>query len=298
MRFSVINYFIKEGFKNVLKNKKSTVSCLGIMCATMLIFGIFYAIGENITHILSEIEDSQGMQVFIVNEASEEEIELIGEQIRQIEGVNAVKFVSKEDAYNQMKAGLEDKQDLMEGIDPAIFPASYIVTLTDLSLNTSVQNSINELDNIKKITSSNDTINTLVNIGKWVRIVTGVILVLLVAISIFIISNTIKLTVHARRKEISIMKYVGATNGFIRSPFIVEGMIIGLASGLLSILLVSGGYNFIVSKIIISDVYRKIEATVLGFGSLVNQIVIVYIILGVGIGILGSTISMRKYLDV
>jgi len=298
VRFSVINYFIKEGFKNVLKNKKSTVSCLGIMCATMLIFGIFYAIGENITHILSEIEDSQGMQVFIVNEASEEEIELIGEQIRQIEGVNAVKFVSKEDAYNQMKAGLEDKQDLMEGIDPAIFPASYIVTLTDLSLNTSVQNSINELDNIKKITSSNDTINTLVNIGKWVRIVTGVILVLLVAISIFIISNTIKLTVHARRKEISIMKYVGATNGFIRSPFIVEGMIIGLASGLLSILLVSGGYNFIVSKIIISDVYRKIEATVLGFGSLVNQIVIVYIILGVGIGILGSTISMRKYLDV
>ena len=298
MRFNVISYFIKEGFRNVLKNKKSTVSCLGIMCATMLIFGIFYAIGENITHMLTQVEDSQGMQVFVLNEATDEEIEMVGEQIRKIEGINSVKFVSKEDAYNQMKAGLEDRQELMDGIDPAIFPASYVVTLTDLSLNASVQNSINELDNIKKITSSNDTINALVNIGKWIRIVTGVILILLIAISIFIISNTIKLTVHARRKEISIMKYVGATNGFIRSPFMVEGIIIGLVSGLLSILLVSGGYNFILNKIVISDVYQKVETTILGFGSLVNQIVIVYIILGVGIGILGSSISMRKYLDV
>jgi len=298
VRFNVISYFIKEGFRNVLKNKKSTVSCLGIMCATMLIFGIFYAIGENITHMLTQVEDSQGMQVFVLNEATDEEIEMVGEQIRKIEGINSVKFVSKEDAYNQMKAGLEDRQELMDGIDPAIFPASYVVTLTDLSLNASVQNSINELDNIKKITSSNDTINALVNIGKWIRIVTGVILILLIAISIFIISNTIKLTVHARRKEISIMKYVGATNGFIRSPFMVEGIIIGLVSGLLSILLVSGGYNFILNKIVISDVYQKVETTILGFGSLVNQIVIVYIILGVGIGILGSSISMRKYLDV
>lgn len=240
MRFNVISYFLGEGLRNVLKNKKSTFSCLGIMCATMLIFGLFYAIGQNITHMVTEIEDAQGMQVFILNEATEEEIKQVGEQLNQIEGVRVpVEFVSREEAYNQMKSKLEDKQDVMEGIEPAVFSPSYKVTLTDLSLNNNVQNKINELENIKRITSSNETINALANIGKWVRIITGVMLIILIAISVFIISNTIKLTVHARRKEISIMKYVGATNNFIRTPFMVEGIIIGLLSGLLSILIVS-----------------------------------------------------------
>ena len=119
-----------------------------------------------------------------------------------------------------------------------IYPASYIVTLTDLSLNSSVQQQINSIDHVDSIESSNKTITMLMNITKGIRMVTLVILVILVFISIFIITNTIKLTVHARRKEISIMKYVGATNGFIRWPFIVEGIIIGLISALITVFLV------------------------------------------------------------
>ena len=298
MRFNVISYFIGEGIKNVFKNKKSTFSCLGIMCATMLIFGIFYAIGQNMTHMLTEIEDAQGLQVFIVNEATDEEVEHIGEELSKIPGVNKIEFVSQEDAYNQMRIRLKDWESTLEGIEPTIFSPSYVVTLTDLSLNASVQNSINQLDNIKKITSSNETINALINIGNWVRIVTGVMLVILIAISVFIISNTIKLTVHVRRKEISIMKYVGATNNFIRTPFIIEGIIIGLLSGLLSVLLVSGGYTFITKRIIASDMARTVGINILGFGDIANQIILVYIILGMGIGIVGSSMSMRKYLDV
>lgn len=298
MRFNVLSYFISEGFKNVLKNKKSTFSCLGVMCATMLMFGLFYTIGENITHMLKEVEASQGMQVFVLNEATQQEIDKVGEELKKIEGVNSVQFISKEDAYNTMKSKLEDKQGLIEGIEPSIFAASYMVTLTDLNLNNAVQNQINALQNIKKITSSNDTINTLANIGRWIRIVTAIMLIILIAISIFIISNTIKLTVHARRKEISIMKYVGATNGFIRSPFMVEGIIIGLLSGVLSILLVSGGYTTIANKMANSDIAATIGLNILSFSTMINQIVIVYLLLGIGIGIVGSTISMRKYLDV
>ena len=167
MRFNVIKYFISEGIRNVLKNKKSTFSCLGIMCATMLMFGLFYAIGQNITHMLTEVESTQGIQVFIVNEASEEEIEEIGEKLRKIEGVNSVEFVSREDAYNQMKKRYEEWEDAMAGIDPGIFSPSYMVTLTDLTLNASVQNQINEFDNIKKINSKNDTINSLASIRTW-----------------------------------------------------------------------------------------------------------------------------------
>jgi cell division transport system permease protein len=268
------------------------------MCATMLIFGIFYTIGQNITHMLTEIEDAQGMQVFILNEAIDEEVRELGEQLKQIEGVNSIEFVSREDAYNQMRTRLSDWEGIMDSLEPGIFSPSYMITLTDLSLHTKVQNSINELDNIKRITSSNETINALANIGNAVRIITGVMLIILIAISIFIISNTIKLTVHVRRKEISIMKYVGATNNFIRAPFIIEGMIIGLLSGLLSILMVSGGYTYITQKIIETDMARTIGINALGFGNLVNEIVLVYILLGMGIGIIGSSISMRRYLDV
>lgn len=296
MKYNIIGYFFNEGFRNLFKNKKSTFSCLGVMCVTMLMFGLFYSIGKNINHMVKEIQEEQGMQVFIVAEATQEEIEEIGNKIRQIEGVGIVTPVTPEEAYNQMKERLGEKNWLMEGLEPSIFKSSYVVTLTELSLNSSVQNQINEMDKIDKITSSNETINKLSLIGKWIKIITGSILIILIIISVFIISNTIKLTVHARRKEISIMKYVGATNNFIRSPFIVEGIIIGLVSSIISVLIVSGLYNLIVNKISTSGI--SIGVTLLGFSELISQIVIVYAILGMGIGIVGSSISMRKYLDV
>ena len=300
MRFNVLSYFIIEGFRNVLKNKKSTFSCLGVMCATMLMFGLFYAIGQNITHMLKNIEEEQGMSVFIVSEATEEEYQTIGEEIKKIHGVNTITPVSQEDAYNQMKNKFpEDKRDSMEGIDPSIFPRAYTVTLTDLKLNGSVQDEINKMNYIKKITSRDDTISALANIGNWIRIITLVLLVILILISVFIIANTIKLTVHARRKEISIMKYVGATNSFIRAPFMVEGIIIGLISGLLATFLVSGGYTFLKAKIESSGAVLKLGVSaILNFSEMINQIIIVFLILGVGIGIIGSIMSMRRYLDV
>ena len=129
-----------------------------------------------------------------------------------------------------------------------------------------------------------------------VKIVTGVILVLLVIISIFIIANTIKLTVHARRKEISIMKYVGATNSFIRWPFIVEGMIIGVIASAISILVIAVVYNLIAEQMVNSQFMRTVGISLVGFAEMFSSIIFVYMLLGVGIGAIGSIISMRKYL--
>ena len=131
-----------------------------------------------------------------------------------------------------------------------------------------------------------------------VKIVTGVILVLLVIISIFIIANTIKLTVHARRKEISIMKYVGATNSFIRWPFIVEGMIIGVIASAISILVIAVVYNLIAEQMVNSQFMRTVGISLVGFSEMFSSIIFVYMLLGVGIGAIGSIISMRKYLKV
>ena len=301
MKYSVLGYFIGEGFSNVFKNKKSTGASLMIMCATMIIFGIFLILGENINHFVDEVESEQGIQVFVKNEATQEQIDKLGEDIRAIDGVSTVDFVSKDEALEQMKERFGDRQDLLEGYEGEnnIFTASYVVTLTDLTKSEAVQDQINTYtDVVKKITSKDEVVTTLINLANGIKIVTGVILALLIIISIFIIANTIKLTVHARRKEISIMKYVGATNSFIRWPFIVEGMIIGILASIISIVIVGGAYTFIADKLVSSEFMQLINMNLISFSDMFNSIIFVYMLLGIGIGVLGSVISMRKYLKV
>ncbi len=299
MKYNIFTYLIGEGFKNVFKNKKSTAASLMIMCATMIIFGVFFIIGENINHFVKEVEGAQGIQVFINTDATDEQIKEIGEKISALDGVNTVTFVSKEAGLEQMKEKFKEKEYLLDTYkDNNILPDSYVVTLTDLNLSSQVQEQINQMENIKRITSRDETVSTLINLANGVRIITGVILILLVVISVFIIANTIKLTVHARRKEISIMKYVGATNNFIRWPFIVEGIIIGILSGAISLTIVGGGYNFIANQIVNSQFMKITNMSLVGFSDMFNLIVIIYLLLGIGIGVLGSTISMRKYLKV
>lgn len=305
MKYSVLGYFIGEGFRNVFKNKKSTGASLMIMCATMIIFGIFLILGENINHIVKEVEGSQGIQVFLNADATDEQVKELGEKIRNIEvngtkAVNTVVHKTKEDALNTMKERFKEKQDLLstfEG-DNNIFSESYVVTLTDLNLSQDVQDQISKFENVKKITSKDQTVTTLINLANGIKIVTGVILLLLIFISVFIIANTIKLTVHARRKEISIMKYVGATNNFIRWPFIVEGMIIGIMASAISIVIVGIVYNIIADNLVNSQFMKLINMSLVSFGDMFNSIIITYMLLGIGIGAFGSIISMRKYLKV
>ena len=243
---------------------------------------------------------AQGIQVFIKNEATQEQIEELGEKIRKIDGVSTIEYVSKEKALDQMKEKFGDKKDLLEGYEGEnnIFTASYVVTLTDLNQSKTVQDQILTFDQVKKITSKDETVTTLINLANGIKIVTGVILMLLIVISIFIIANTIKLTVHARRKEISIMKYVGATNGFIRWPFIVEGMIIGIFASIISIVIVGVAYSFLAEQLVNSQFMQVINMSLISFADMFNSIIFVYMLLGIGIGALGSVISMRKYLKV
>lgn len=285
VKYNRFGYLIGEGFGNVFKNKKSTGASLMIMCATMIIFGIFLILTENINHFVAEVESAQGIQVFINNDATQEQIEEVEEKLRALDGVSTTVYVSKEDALTQMKDRFGDKKDLLSGYEENnIFPASYVVTLTDLSKSKEVQDQILTFDNIKKITSKDETVTTLINLANGIKIVTGVILILLIIISVFIIANTIKLTVHARRKEISIMKYVGATNGFIRWPFIVEGMIIGVLASSISIVLVGVTYNLIAEQMVNAQFMQIINMSLVTFADMFSSIIFVYMLLGIGIG--------------
>lgn len=294
------NYLICEGIKNVFKNKKATMISLITMICAMFLFGTFFAIGENVNAVLEQVQKSQGMEVFIQNEATDEQISELETKIKALNGVNKTTFKSKQQALDLMKENLKDNQDLFEAYEGEnnIFPASFIVTLTDLSLATEIEAKIGAMDYVKKITSNNVTITTLMNIANGIRIAIGVISVILLIISITIIANTIRLTVHARRKEISIMKYVGATNQFIRWPFIIEGVIIGVMAAGITILIVGAMYDFVIQTIEQSNILQIMGVTLLQFPEIVNLIAIAYVVLGIGVGMIGSSISMKKYLEV
>ncbi len=329
MKYSVLGYLIGEGFRNIFKNKKSTGASIAIMCATMLIFGLFFLIGENVNHMVKEVESEQGMSVFLEVDTTEEQIQQIEDKIKALPNVAKVAFISKEEGLNSMKQRLGE--DIVKGFEQDNpLSDSFAVNVTDLSKATEVKTqidkiekvknvelradvieklmsiangiqiiSIDKIEKVKNVELRADVIEKLMSIANGIQIISGIILVLLIIISVFIIANTIKLTVHARRKEISIMKYVGATNGFIRWPFIVEGMIIGIISVMISILIVGISYTYITNNILttsLSDL--NISYTLLTFADMFPLVLTVYIIIGIGIGVLGSVISMRKYLEV
>ena len=299
MRYNVIGYLLSEGFKNVLKNKKSTGASLMIMCATMLIFGLFFLIGENVNHMMKEVESEQGMQVFMYKDATEEQIQKLEDDIKSLDNIAKVTHVTKEEGLNSIKERFGENAKLLDVyLENNPLGDSFVVQLTDLSKSNDVKENLEMLDNVKEITAKDKVVTALVNIANGIKIVSGVILVLLIVISVFIIANTIKLTVHARRKEISIMKYVGATNGFIRWPFIVEGILIGVVAALISILILGLTYNALVNQVVSSAIANTMGLSVLTFSRIFGMVIAVYLCLGTGIGTIGSIISMRKYLEV
>ncbi len=301
MRYSIFGYLIGEGFRNVFKNKKSTIASLIIMCATMFIFGIFFMVEENVNHLTKSIEQQQGMSAFIKDDATDAQKTELENKIRSIEYVNTVTYKSKEEGLEEMKKLFKDKKDLLSTYEGEHnpFEACFVVTLTDLEQAGNVQSQIEDASEIvTEVILRSDTMDALVKIASGIKIISIVIIVILIFISIFIITNTIKLTVHARRKEISIMKYVGATNGFIRWPFMVEGMIIGLISVIISLLILCPFYTAIATKIEESLITVKVSMPLLTLQEMFVPLIAVYLVLGLGIGALGSAISMRKYLKV
>ena len=299
MKYNVFTYLVGEGFSNIFKNKKQAFTSFGTMCLIMIFFGACFILVGNFNHFIKQVESQQGIQAFIKKDATEEEIEEVKNEINQIGEINTIEFVSKEQALQSLKERMfRDRADLLEGYDVSIFKPSYKITLTDITKTTEVKEKVSEIENVVKVTNSEEYIEKLIKVARGIKIGSYIIIIALIAISVFIISNTIKLTVYARRKEISIMKYVGATNSFIRWPFVVEGIIIGLISGVISLGLVSGLYILLSNNIAFVNFLSTLNLRLLEFNEMFNFIVIIYLILGVGIGITGSTLSMRKYLKV
>ena len=297
MKFNIISYLIGEGFKNVFKNKKSTVSSLIIMCCAMLIFGIFFILGENITHVMQDIEDSRLMEIWLKSDATAEQTTEFSEELKKIDEINSIRYVSAEENKNEIKEIWKDKPDLLEYVDTFDeMPVKYEITLTDLSYSKEVKARLSQLEIVDSIESNDQAFDMLLNIAKGIRLGSLALLIICIVIAVFIIANTIRLTVEARKKEIFIMRYVGATNSFIRWPFLVEGIIIGIFSGIISIIITGVGYKLLQDFAMQLNTFKMLGIVLKPFGEMFNLLIIVFLALGIGVGIIGSTISMRKYL--
>lgn len=297
MNYNILKYLIGEGFKSILKNKKSTFAALMIMFVTLLTVGLGIAGGINITSMVKQIEGEFPIQLFIEDEASQDEVKKMEDTIKSMDYVNNVTYMSKADALKNRRETLANSEVILKTYTDTNnpFPASFTITLTNLDQADDVIEKLNSLDNVKGITTQQYIIKKLKRIRNTVVLSFIVIGILLLLVSVVIIGNTIKLALQARKREISIMKYVGATNNFIRAPFIVEGIVMGILATAISLIALGGIYTFIYSKCggIVLDNYSLVQ-----FSALFSIELLIFAILGIGIGVLGSLISMMKYLKV
>lgn len=289
-------YLFKEGYNNLRKHSSKTFSTMLIICATMLVLGIFIVLFQNVNANVKTVREEQGLQALIEDSATEEDIEYMRDELEQIPGVKSIEYLDKDKAFEDAKAIFEGQEYFLEGLSNVnIFPASFVIKFDRVEDSEQVKAEVEKIEGIYKVKYNETTIEAVVAISKIANIFLLGIGVVLLIVSIFIISNTIKLAVYSNKREIVIMRYIGATNRFIKTPFVVEGAIIGIISAVISFILISLAYVVLYARL------PQIGSSLGVFGfipytQIWYQILIAYIVLGLFIGIFGSSISIRKYL--
>jgi cell division transport system permease protein len=302
MKIRTTKFIIKEGISNTYRNKLMSLASLSIITASLIVLGIFYIISVNINSNLMGLKDQPEIQVYCFSQLDDSQVLEVETAIKNDKRIKSSSQVSKKQALDKAsKELLGDNKDLIEGIDESFMSVSFIIKLNNPDNSKEVIQSYKGMSNlVYKVVSPQEVVEIISVITKFIPIISGVLLVILLTISIFIISNTIKLTVFARRKEINIMKFIGATDWFIRWPFIVEGVIIGLTGAIAAFIFVGIGYNVVIRRleslmgVMISNEVVKFVT----LSSIQIQVVLIYIIIGAVIGAMGSMISIRKHLHV
>ena len=302
MRISTIGYQTKQGFKNIGRNKMFSVASIATMAACIFLFGIFFSIVTNFRYMVQKAEEGVAITVFFDEEATDAQIKKIGDELKSQNGVLKVNFVSADEAWDSFKDEyFGDAKELADGFkddNPLSGSDNYEVYMSDVSKQKDVVSYAEKLDGVSKVNKSDVVAKTLTSVNRLNYYVSIVLIGILLAVSIFLISNTVTMGITVRREEIAIMKYIGAKDGFVRAPFIIEGLVIGLIGA-------------VIPLVILYFVYDKAVAYVMTKFSLLNNIIeflpvtTVYrtllpvgLILGVGIGFIGSAFTIRKHLRV
>ena len=289
-------YLVKEGFRNTWTNRMMSVASICVLLSCLVLIGSASMIFLNIDSLVQKIENENVIMVYIDDEATDADIDELGIELQNLNNVQKIEFVAKEDAWAEQIATMDEAQAefFTEQTDEIPLPDAYKVTVKDLEQFTSTVKQIKKLNHIDTVRQNTDLAKKLAKISNGISIISIVIIAVLFAISLFIISNTIKLTVYSRRLEISIMKSVGATNSFVQLPFVVEGIILGVVAGVLSLFAVWGIYELAINRF--GDVFSSIGLEPLKFTDYAWIMLGVFVAIGIVSGVGGSLITMRKYL--
>lgn len=293
--FSSLGYFWKETFYSLFRNKFMAVASVLTVTLSMFILGVFLCAVLNINHMATYLENQVEMTVYLKDGLNTDQVMAVGKKLKALPDLKEIKFTNKDQAMAEFKQRLGDQQGILDAINGNPLPSSYS---TSFSTPASLKNAVNIVTKYQEVDSvqyGQDIIEQLYKVAQVIRIGGIILIVFLAGAELFIISNTIRLTVFARRREIQIMKYVGATNGFIRWPFIFEGMIIGfLGSGIAAFILWEG------YKVMLMEMAQAglVFIPMIALWPFIGYITVMLLAAGIIIGILGSTISLRKYMKV
>ena len=289
-----LGYLTREGFKNIWVNRFLSVATILVLVACLIIVGTGSLIFLNINSLLDLIEGQNVVMVYVDDNATDYETESLGLQLEGMNNIKKVEFVPREVAFENQKSQLGDKAALLEGLSPEILPDAYKVVVDDLSMFDSTVSKIKEMNLVLKVRENSDLASKVETIRNAVSYISLGIIAILFFVSMFIVSNTIRITIYNRRLEISIMKAVGATNSFIRWPFLVEGMLLGIISAVVSLVLLYLVYS--IALIWFADLMATLGGTPVELLDYIWFFLAVFGFIGVVIGTTGSIISLNKYL--
>ena len=289
-----LGYLTREGFKNIWVNRFLSVATILVLVACLIIVGTGSLIFLNINSLLDLIEGQNVVMVYVDDKATDYETESLGLQLEGMNNIKKVEFVPREVAFENQKEQFGDKAALLEGLSPEILPDAYKVVVDDLSIFDSTVSKIKDMDLVLQVRENSDLAGKVETIRNAVSYISLGIIAILFFVSMFIVSNTIRITIYNRRLEISIMKAVGATNSFIRWPFLVEGMLLGIISAVISLALLYLVYS--IALIWFADLMSTLGGTPVELVDYIWFFLAVFGFIGVVIGTTGSLISLNKYL--
>lgn len=301
MRINSVKYLLRQGTKNIASNKLMAFASFCVLLVSLLLVGFSLLFYMNINSLVAGVEAKNEVIVFLEEDTTDESINSIHKSLKSIGNIDSVIFYSKEEAFVHLKASMADSEMLFASMgDDNPLVDSFKIRIKDINFTNETVSEIEKLDNILSIRAPFEFVDILIGLKRIISIISFSIIIALIIVSMVIISNTTKASVFSRRKEISIMKYVGATNAFIRIPFFVEGMLTGIISGIVATIVTWFGYDSLLNVLTQDNDILVILGTgsLVPFKDLTVLVAFSYIVSGAILGAIGSVISTRKHLKV
>ena len=302
MRISTFFYTIKQGLVNIWKNKMFSLASIATMTACIFLFGLFYTIVMNFQSMVKDAESGVAVTVFFDEGITQEKIDEIGDEIRSRVEVSKIEFTSADEAWENFKEiyfeGNEKAAESFAGDNPLANHASYAIYMNDISMQSALVTYLESLDGVREVHKSEMVANTLTDFNSLIGYISAGIILILLGVAVFLISNTITVGISVRREEIGIMKLIGATDYFVRAPFVVEGLVIGLVGAAIPLGILYVLYEKVIAYIMERFSFIGSMMNFLSADEVFHTLVPVALAIGVGIGFIGSRITIRKHLKV